>query len=418
MKIFKLLTGLLATALLCGCGPKEELPQVDGPQYWEESPRLTYGVWETDKLEVLPWYGGRAEATTDYRMVETELGYYLLWDNLCLYADKADLNNWVPLCNKPNCGHRPYTGCNAYLSHRTLLMKNGRLMTDIGTNEVPELYQGDQNGSVLISLAPDGTDRRLEQVYPELLVSGGWANGYYSPREWVYFQSALQPDGTNTNTVYCVVDGAVQILNRITGVDPTAVSHHGGIARSEFRLYGDRYYYHGDLDPDYTKYFRVENGELCWIDLDGLSPWCGYISGETLRVFRSNDGYYDIDLTTRESVKVADAQLENSFASVVLPNCVIESTLHLGDGSADWDPVTSHSCRLFDGEQWRDVALPDELRLSTNAALNVYSVNSDCIFIRSWIAGVPGLVLYRIDLTQENLILEFCGTVTTDGNFW
>jgi len=94
-----LLVMLMTLAMLAGCA--EEIPETPTePQpgeslVWETMPKLTYGVMEYEKLEMLPWYNGRAEATGSYRWAETAQGYYRLnTENMVLtYADKADLQN-------------------------------------------------------------------------------------------------------------------------------------------------------------------------------------------------------------------------------------------------------------------------------------------------------------------------------------
>ena len=49
---------------------------------------------------------------------EVEKGIYRLenkGDNYYIkYADKSDMENWVYLCNKPNCNHDDFN-CNAYI---------------------------------------------------------------------------------------------------------------------------------------------------------------------------------------------------------------------------------------------------------------------------------------------------------------
>ena len=52
---------LCALLLLSGCAGQEtaEIPETE---IWETAPVLTYGVMTYEKLEILPWYAGRAEA--------------------------------------------------------------------------------------------------------------------------------------------------------------------------------------------------------------------------------------------------------------------------------------------------------------------------------------------------------------------
>ena len=73
----KLLTILLALVLLIsasGCAEEEKAPAPIGSEVWETMPQLSYGVMEYEKLQILPWNSGRCEATSFYRMAETETG--------------------------------------------------------------------------------------------------------------------------------------------------------------------------------------------------------------------------------------------------------------------------------------------------------------------------------------------------------
>ena len=85
----KVLVRLLAVALLLsGCG-RNDVPIVTT----EYNSSLTYGVFEADKLEVLPWDSGRSESTTAHKVAEVENGYYFLYNLYLYYADKTDLTN-------------------------------------------------------------------------------------------------------------------------------------------------------------------------------------------------------------------------------------------------------------------------------------------------------------------------------------
>ena len=127
----RILPLLLALLLLCGCAPKENEPDL-GSQVWE-APALTFGVMEHEKLEVLPWNSGRCEATSFESMAETRLGYYMPGVSSLLYADKVNLSNWVPVCNKPNCSHtsmlmwsRGQTVCNSEIQSNHFFVRDLR----------------------------------------------------------------------------------------------------------------------------------------------------------------------------------------------------------------------------------------------------------------------------------------------------
>lgn len=49
-------------------------------------------------------------------MIETEKGFYTLAFDFLYYADKAKMDNWAVVCNKPNCSHDT-KDCNAFCEH-------------------------------------------------------------------------------------------------------------------------------------------------------------------------------------------------------------------------------------------------------------------------------------------------------------
>lgn len=412
-KSISLFLALLLILTMVGCQQEEEQPTVDGPQYWGSMPALTYGVMESEKLEILPWYGARAEETSNYQMVETEGGFYVAYASWFFYADKTNLNHWVPVCNKPNCSHMD--NCNGRVLSDSIIMKNGRLWYQTLTSEVPELYSGEENGYVIVSAAVDGTDRKLEQVVPQaLLTTGGSVVGRYTPEQWLVRKEELQTDGTYLAQWMRITDDGVQVFHQVEGLDENGLSGSFQLAHRMLAFRGDRYYQDRYLEPSGTKVFRLEGNTMKWLNLDGLEVSGGYLSGNTLRLFRTNDGYYDVNLDTREEVKLADAQLENSYASIVLPNCIMESTLF---GDRNYTPrqnEQTHAMKLFDGQTWRSVALPGELmNAENNEFLIVYCVTSDSILLRRHLAGtnLTCLEYYRIDLTAQEPALEYMGVL-------
>ena len=134
----RIVASILALLILLafpGCA-QEEVPEVPTePEpgesiLWETMPSLTYGVMESEKLEVRPWYNGRAEAAgRSNQWAETKEGYYVGFNSQLWYADKTDLRNWIPVCSKPNCSHdESNTSCNAYLGgSANFLIRDGRI---------------------------------------------------------------------------------------------------------------------------------------------------------------------------------------------------------------------------------------------------------------------------------------------------
>lgn len=68
-----------ARCFCCPAVPGEETPEIPETEIWETAPVLTYGVMTYEKLEILPWYAGRAEAVKRNYCAETELSMYSRW---------------------------------------------------------------------------------------------------------------------------------------------------------------------------------------------------------------------------------------------------------------------------------------------------------------------------------------------------
>ena len=197
---------------------------------------------------------------------------------------------------------------------------------------------------------------------------------------------------------------------------------YGTEAEKALGMYNPAYRSHGingeiciqDTAIDKEKFFRIENGEMAWVDPSGLPLRGSYLSGDVLRIFRTNDGYYDVNLNTREEVKLADAQLENSYASIVLPNCIVESTLFGDQNFTPRQNEQTHAMKLFDGQTWRNVELPEELLTAGKSEfLMIYGVTSDSILLRHHLAGanLTRVEYYRIDLTAQEPALEYMGVL-------
>ena len=117
---------LLVCVLFCACGAEGDADSM-GSEVWETMPALTYGEMDSEKLQILEWNNGRCEATSKDATVETENGYYMFIGSTFLqYADKNNLSNWLPVCNKPNCLHQDQA-CNAYTASLAIVIKDNRI---------------------------------------------------------------------------------------------------------------------------------------------------------------------------------------------------------------------------------------------------------------------------------------------------
>ena len=95
------------------------------------------------------------------------------------------------------------------------------------------------------------------------------------------------------------------------------------------------------------------------------------------------------------------AQLTNASARIIQPNCIIE-----------WN---DQQMRLFDGQQWREITLPEEVLSSMeDYSLWPMALCSDRILFRSSRLGVQDSrpKLYSVMLTEGALNMEYAGQMT------
>ncbi len=174
-----------------------------------------------------------------------------------------------------------------------------------------------------------------------------------------------------------------------------------------FGMKGESAYINMFMDPNL--FYRVSGDVLEPVDLSGLETGGAYLSGNVLRCFKQNDGYYDVDLTTRQEIRLADARMENSHCQIMLPNCIVEGTLVTAQSKKDRAEGMTHALEVFDGEGWRSVTLPPELKTAgKNVFIYVTAVTSDSILFQCGGMGADH-PFYKIALGSDNLTLEACG---------
>ena len=372
LKVFALLLGLLL--LLPGCGISNPLGGAQDIDLRNHVPQLNFGTLEYEKLSKLPWNSGRTESTGYYHFAETEQGYYFfnISHNLLYYADKANLSNWVVVCNKPNCKHKSNAiDCNGRVHGNSFLLQDNRIIYSDSLSINRHLYPGEADGKALFSKAFDGTDLRLEYVMEEGLIQGGGAiSDYLSPDHWIYNVSQMQKDGTYVVKSYRRTKEDLELLFEEKEEILNCFVNLGGTA-------GERTFYNTALG-DYLTVYRVKDEQIVPLDLGKYKDVGGYLSGDILRFFRPNDGYYDVNLTTGEEVFICNAQLKNSRAAIRLPNCIIETTFI----SKTHPEGAPHAMAFFDGKRWHNVSLPEELPAALGNLRGLqYVVTSDSILV-------------------------------------
>lgn len=101
-----------------------------------------------------------------------------------IYVRPVDSEQFVLLCSRPNCSHAD-ENCNAYAGFALGFYRN-RIYTS-----VPSMQNGID--TEVVSMRPDGTDRKLEAKIPYVLFSDGHAEGmgyrlFHNGKLLLYFQ--------------------------------------------------------------------------------------------------------------------------------------------------------------------------------------------------------------------------------------
>ena len=407
MKYLKRIGALLiAGSLLCGCtanpGETEEAPV--SSYIWETMPALEYGSLEYEKLDVQPWYCGRCEATGKGKWAETESGYYYLYDELLYYADKADLSTWVPVCNQPDCNHSIEWSygqviCNAIVKWNSFILANGRIYSIDNSDKYPELKIENAHCEVLYSRAVDGTDRRREYYIMDTANSeGGCVDYILNYQYWLQAVGFLNPDGTYTQRLYCTTKDGEHLLTEYIIEDQIydTISEYGatsgeidGIPLYVSKPNGDDVFFTTVFGDEMSVAYRFQNGQLEAMDIMDYGRFWKYLSGDTLRIFRADDGIYDVNIRTKEEVKVADCAGKSRMV-IKLPNCIIAYG-------------TDGAMQFFDGQQWRDIQLP--------ASLEGRSASIGCVASDRILFTLDGCNIYQVLLDQQDLTMEYCGTI-------
>lgn len=410
-RVFCLALCICTVVLLFNACNQEEQPAITESQVWETMPQLTYGVLEHEKLEVLPWYDGRTEAASQCTMAETEQGYYWMLGELLFYADKADLSNWVAVCNKPDCTHSyTHINCNAQIGSPWFLLRDGRIISTVYSALYPELYPNQsKRGTILVSRAANGTDLRLLYALEDVMVGdeGGMSAARLTSHQLLLYSSKMQTDGSEHYNLYRLSKDGIQLIEETTLVDCNRKLIK--MTRGDEVIAVEDMHIEEDEFVVKTVLYRFDGGVKT--PVYETVEW-GYLTGNTMRVFRCNDGYYDINTDTCEETLLAPAQFENSACFLLLPNCILETTLAYNTQDVR-TPDMTHQMTIFDGVAWREVKLPKELEgAKPTTYAHDFVVTSDSVFFTvstmERMFALHGGGIYRIDLSKEELVVEFC----------
>lgn len=311
--------------------------------------------------------------------MEIENGYYMIANGYIYYADKTNLEAWVLLCNDPNCSHHY---CTAAEHMGQIQYQKDRLWYCTTNGTDPTRYE--TSGHYLISVAQDGSDKRWEYNFQEEKIgkkNGGAVGLEVYSGGYMVVCDVLEPDGSKRAAIWLVdlETGPRKVFERVYEGDRSSY----GILTFLYR-----YAIRGDMcitSCAFTEDFMGDRSVLCWFkdgepvfsDISQFSIKGGYLCDGILRCLQPGDGYYDIDLETGAMTRLADAQLEDSGAIILQPNCIIESTLLNPQNTAK-----TQKMRFFDGEIWHDVALPEGLTSTPEAPFDVVALTSDRVVFR------------------------------------
>ena len=365
---------------------------------------MDYGRMETTVLKPVSWDSGRCEETSQYAMAETEKGYYIVLSGYLHYIDKLSGENWVYVCNQPQCAHvENINTCNAWLSSRSIVIHDNKIFYSQEAAQHPQLYAGEGNGRILMSMAADGTDKKHAYTIDEAMVDdAGSAFESLNGRGWLYLSTEIDTKGVGVTRLFYLTSEGLQSITETTESENASTAY-----MMPSGLNGESIFYFSNFMPEGSGYYQLAEGTFIKKELPAEELTGAYFAGNIIRYFKSGYGYYDVDVTTGEETYLTPARLENSNATILLPNCIVETTL----GSQTHPAGEEHSLEIFDGEQWHRVALPEELQYLKNITFFApVSVASDCIlFIYQ---GENERFCYQVKLGQENWTLEPFGQVS------
>ena len=399
-----LISILLLLSLLPGCGDEES----QGPVTYAK-PTLTPGVLESDLLKAEPGNFDRINDTGLGDYLENETGYYVNWHDRLHYAEKTDLNTWYYVCNEPDCAHN--MGCSAFIMSNSVWYSDGNIYFSADTTPWPQFKEDGVGYVALMHMKENGTDITLDHGF-NYFPNGGYQTSHeVIPGGSIFGARAMRPDGKYDSVVYLyTLEGGLQtIFEETVEGDLGSVETKSGLHM--LRLGGDL--------TILSRVFRENNYEnnLCWFhngepvftDISEVPAWGGYLKDGVLRCFYPGDGYYDVDLISGERTKLANAQLDNSKARILQPNCIIETTLLNPEAV-----VETQEMRFFDGQQWHTVTLPEDLRTPDNT-FQVVALASDRILFYTWrnngtSSSSLSITFYQLMLDTGEYRVEYMGT--------
>lgn len=372
---------LVLVLLLSGCG---EAPSDDPTleRNWDES---FGGALKVDM--------DTCSETSGYRMAETERGYYTQLGGLIRYADKSDLTNWIILCDNPACAHSG-DACSAYNDYCWgFSIKEDRIwMIRESFDEVSTSY--------MYSMNLDGTALRRE--YPTMTVEG-------------YVQTYMDmytPDYAYTAATQVLKDGSIsqQIIRTNSNGSEVIYTGNGSSSNDglwdgvlQCQLRGDGTFFPATLDiTGETGCLITETGFREITAMKAADMYGGYIRGDILYHFVSNEGFFVSNLATGQSNMILEAQLTDGRGYILSEQCAVETNMY-------FQSEPENPClRLYLEDQWVDVQLPEDFWADSNQGFFPVALTTEHIFFRT---NTPyNKKLYCVELDGTTWELEFCAS--------
>lgn len=339
--------------------------------------------------------------TSDGQMAETENGYYIYqWHHL-FYADKSDLTNWMPVCNEPDCEHCDES-CPAKMSPYGFWLRNNRIYSLRNTAAIEE---EPTTAEAIYSMAPDGTDLRLECPLNLLPVDTDVSmNPVWMP-DGIYLSTcALEKNGSWTYALGRVDKDGTHILHEETAADEISAFLNRPSMRGDMTIFSDLFSGGGE---EWNKHIYRET-EKGFEEISGICGYPfrdGYLDGNVLYHYAPNDGFYKTDLISGKSEKWMDSRFSDGKAEYVTENFVVET--NFGYERA----VETPEMAVFDGSKWRTVSLPEDIWRGENSGYFVQALTTEHLFYCVTDYSDDGIVdyLYSINLNNEELTAALCG---------
>lgn len=332
------------------------------------------------------------------QFVETENGYYYSVHNRLLYADKSDLTKWVLVCNDPSCKHMDDT-CSADV-FGGIAMRDGRL---VSLRNTEDFKTEDMSGYGIYSMAPDGTDIRLEYFINESrgVNDGSYMGTFFDGNDKRYFgMSILQNDGTYLNKILTVSENYSTVLAEATSNDMSQqLIILAGSMRGDVAFYT---YIYAAQEEVFQHLYRVTDNKLEDIsEILEYSPQCGYLSGDDLYYYVPEKGYYHTQISTGSSQKMMDAQLDDGQAYHLTDKYIVEHNL-----TFQYVPDEPRML-IYDGANWIEVEVPEDFGHTGESVVFPLALTTEHIFFESYREGEN--YIYVVNYAEPNPELILCG---------